>query len=222
MCGRYSLSTPSELLAELLELDAAPELAPRYNIAPTQPAPVVRLAPGGRRVLETMRWGLQGIGSVPTVINARAETAATKAGFADAFARRRCLVPADGFFEWRREGAVRQPYLVRPAAGGLFAFAGLWDPWSAQEEEIHGSFAILTTDATPAIAWLHDRMPVILPRAAHTAWLGEDSSEELAALLVPFPDPLETYPVSTFVNSADREGSECVVRVAPTQPSLFG
>lgn len=221
MCGRYSLSKPPELLAELLDLDEVPELAPRYNIAPTQPAPVVRLGGAGRRVLETMRWGLPGGGAVPTVINARAETAVTKPAFADAFARRRCLVPADGFYEWRREGAVRQPYRVRPAAGELFAFAGLWDPWPGKED-VCGAFAILTTDAAPSLAWLHDRMPVVLPRATYGRWLASSDLEELASLLTPSLEQFLVQPVSTFVNSADHEGPECVAPVAPAQSSLFG
>jgi putative SOS response-associated peptidase YedK len=222
MCGRYSLSAPPELVAELFELEEVPELAPRYNIAPTQAAPVLRLGPGGRRTLETMRWGLPGAGSVPTVINARSETVATKPAFADAFARRRCLVPADGFYEWRREGAVRQPYRVRPAAGGLFAFAGLWDPWPREEDGVQGAFAILTTDAAPAITWLHDRMPVVLAREGFGPWLAGGGPAGLAPLLAPPAAPLAVHAVSTRINSPEPDDPALAEPVPAAQPSLFG
>ncbi|MGH9464197.1 MAG: SOS response-associated peptidase, partial [Thermoanaerobaculia bacterium] len=157
-----------------------------------------------------------------TIINARAETVATRPAFADAFARRRCLVPADGFFEWRREGAVRQPYHIRPAAGELFAYAGLWDPWLGAEEDLRGAFAILTTDAAPAIAWLHDRMPVLLPLESQGRWLGSEEPEQLAALLVPSTQPLVVHPVSTRVNSSEPDDPALVEPVPAAQPSLFG
>ncbi len=220
MCGRYSLSKPPELLRELFELETTPELVPRYNIAPTQPAAVVRLDRGGRRMLETMRWGLPGSGAVPTVINARAETAATKPGFAEAYARRRCLVPADGFFEWRREGGVRQPYRVRLERQGIFAFAGLWEPWAG--EEASGAFTILTTDAAPSIAWLHDRMPVVLAPAVFARWLASEDAAALAALLVPSAEPLVVHPVSTRINSPEPDDPALVEPVPAAQPDLFG
>jgi len=149
MCGRYTLTTPGETVAELVELDEAPRLAPRYNIAPTQESAVVRLA-AGRRSLLSLRWGLvpywaaePGIGN--RMINARSETAAEKPAFRSSMRRRRCLVPADGFFEWRRTAAGKQPYLIRLAGGGPFTFAGLWDRWVPHDGEPIESFTILTT-----------------------------------------------------------------------------
>ncbi len=220
MCGRYSLSKPPELLRELFELETTPELVPRYNIAPTQPAPVVRLDRGDRRVLEMMRWGLPGSGAVSTVINARAETAATKPAFAEAFVRRRCLLPADSFFEWRREGAVRQPYRVHLEVPELFAFAGLWEPWAG--EEARGAFTILTTDAAPSIAWLHDRMPAVLTPEAFALWLSSEDPAALAALLVPSAQPLVVHPVSTRINSPEPDDPGLVEPVPAAQPGLFG
>ncbi len=199
----------------------ARNLAPRYNIAPSQDAPVVRAADdGGARELAMLRWGLippwakeAAIGN--RMINARAETAAEKPSFRAAFKKRRCLVPADGFYEWKLEGTRKQPYRVFLDGGGTLAFAGLWERWRGGGETIE-SFAILTTDANPLLAPIHDRMPVILEPAAWPAWLEVEGTppEALAALLAPAPDDaLDAYPVSTRVNSPRNDDADCIARL---------
>jgi putative SOS response-associated peptidase YedK len=231
MCGRYTLSAPAELVAELFELAEAPALAPRYNIAPGQDAPIVRAAAPGRR-LEMARWGLvpawardPAVGSKS--INARAESVAEKPSFRDSFAERRCLVPADGFYEWRAEGGRRKtPYHLRPAAGGLIAFAGLWDVWRAGAgDPALETFAIVTTDASEDLRDLHDRMPVVLPPASWTAWLAADTAPgDLQRLLRPAPARFFVpRPVSTRVNSVDNDDAACLAPdTQPRQMNLLG
>lgn len=217
MCGRYTLSSPGEAIAELFELAAAPRLEPRYNIAPTQECAVVRQGEQGRE-LRMLRWGLVPYWAVDPsgagrLINARSETAASKPSFESSFRRRRCLVPADGFFEWRRLGGRRQPYLVRLRGGPPFAFAGLWDRWVPHQGEPLESFTILTTVPNPRVARLHDRMPVILAPASHPRWLdpAERDPARLEPLLAPVPeDRVEMFPVSTVVNSPANEDPRCV------------
>ena len=229
MCGRYTLSTPGEVVAELLELESAPRLAPRYNIAPTQESAVVRRV-GGRRMLSELRWGLVPYWAAdPTVgnrmINARGETAADKPAFRSSLRRKRCLVPADGFFEWRRTPAGKQPYLIGLAGGAPFAFAGLWDRWVPHDGEPIESFTILTTRPNELAAALHDRMPVILPRRHHGLWLdpGERRPERLTPLLEPYPaDEMAAFPVSVTVNKPANDSPECVAPLPDweNEPSL--
>ena len=229
MCGRYTLSAPGSAVAELLELETTPQLVPRYNIAPTQESAVVRSAGGGRSLAE-LRWGMvpywardPGIGG--RMINARAETAATKPAFRSSLRRRRCLVPADGFFEWRRTPAGKQPYLIRLAGSEPFAFAGLWDRWVPHQGEPIESFTILTTRPNERLAPLHDRMPVILQPRHHELWLDpeETRAERLEAALQPFPaDEMTLFPVSTVVNKPANDTPECVEPLAgwETNPGL--
>ena len=221
MCGRYTLSSPGDAVAELLELKTAPELAPRYNIAPTQESAVVRLTAEGR-TLEQLRWGLvpywaaePGVGN--RMINARSESAADKPAFRSSLRRRRCLVPADGFFEWRRTPAGKQPYLIRLAGGGPFAFAGLWDRWIPHHGSPIESFTILTTRPNELTAAVHDRMPVILAPPDHGLWLDpeERRPERLMPLLQPFPaDEMTAFPVSSVVNAPANDAPECVAPLA--------
>jgi putative SOS response-associated peptidase YedK len=213
MCGRYSLTTPVEALRSLFHFEQRPNLGPRYNIAPTQDAPVV-IEDNGRRLV-TMRWGLvpffakdPGIGN--RLINARSETAARLPAFRAAFRRRRCLVPADGFYEWRKDGKTKQPFRIVRKDHGPFAMAGLWERWDRDggEGELL-SFTILTTDANALVAPLHDRMPVILPEAGHAAWL--DPAEDAAPLLVPHAgDDLEAYPVARHVGNPRHDDPTCI------------
>jgi putative SOS response-associated peptidase YedK len=233
MCGRYSVSTPAHLLHEVFDLVEPPELEARWNVAPTQLAPVVRRTAEGRR-LANLRFGLvpahsAGPGDGPLLVNARSETAATLPAFRDSLRERRCLVPADGFYEWRQLGRGRQPFHVRRPDGRPFAMAGLWSRWLGAGEPLE-SFAILTCEPTAALRPLHDRMPVILPEEAWESWLaGELSPRRLQQLLVPYEGELAIVPVSPFVNKADHEGPECVREVAlpppeppaATQRSLF-
>jgi putative SOS response-associated peptidase YedK len=215
MCGRFKLSTPAEELRREFGFVEHPNLAPRYNIAPTQEVPVLRQrrAPKGERTLQNLRWGLipswaKDAKIASSLINARAETLAEKPAFAAAFRKRRCLVLADGFYAWVGEGEGKQPYLVTRRDGGAFAFAGLWERWTpkaaGKESAFIDSFTIVTTEANALLRPLHPRMPVILPAAHCTSWIDPDASlESLKPLLAPAEDDLLRYfPVSKRVNSA--------------------
>src|SRR3990172_4393822 len=178
VCGRISLSTPARVVAEHFDLAALPELAPRWDGAPGQPGAIVRVRrSSGERALELRRWGLvppwakdASVGA--RLVNARVESVAELPAFRRAFRERRCLVPADGFYEWQTRGKrFRQPYHVRPAARALLAIAGLYERWEGEEGERVDTCTLLTTRANETLARLHDRMPVILPRAAWAAWL---------------------------------------------------
>lgn len=217
MCGRYTLTVPVDRLAEAFDLDEVrADLSANFNVAPTQEVATV-LAESGNRRLETLRWGLvpswaddPGIGA--RMINARSETAPEKPSFRSAFKRRRCLIPADGFYEWKREPGGKQPFYIRMKDGSPFAFAGLWEEW---RDELR-TCAILTTSPNGIMEDIHNRMPVILPAAHYEAWLDpEAEKEELASLLVPYEgDDLEAYPVSRFVNSPRNNDERCVEPVA--------
>jgi putative SOS response-associated peptidase YedK len=228
-------TSPSELAhifdAELRDPEALEDLGPRYNVAPTQPLTVVVQRDEGRFV-EIHRWGLvpawaPGAASSRRLINARAETAAITPAFRVAFRRRRCLVPADGFYEWRRDGRRRQPYLIRPRNGQTLAFAGLWSAWRNPETaEWLVSAAVVTTKANDAVAALHDRMPVILSPDDWPLWLDTTVSDVdlLSQLLRPLPDDeLELLPVSPRVNSPHNEGPDLIEPVppAPEEQTFF-
>ena len=221
MCGRYVLTTPGEVLAELFELDEKPHLAPRWNIAPTQEVAIVRRRDEGRE-LALARWGLipswakdAAIGN--RMINARAETVAEKPAFRDSFRKRRCLMPADGFYEWQKIGARKQPWLLRRKGGAPFAFAALWsrwhDPASGRPVE---TCALLTTTPNALASRVHDRMPVILPREAFALWLDPGAEPgALGALLAPLPaEQMEAWSVSTRVNDPRHDDASCVARAA--------
>jgi putative SOS response-associated peptidase YedK len=215
MCGRYTLSTPAGRLAEEFQLDSTVEIPPSYNVAPTQQVAAVLEDEEGRR-LEMLRWGL-----VPSwaddpdigarMINARSETAPEKPSFRRAFRGRRCLIAADGFYEWKREDGGKQPYYFRMQDGRPFAFAGLWESWDKGGGELR-TCTILTTRPNSVLNGIHDRMPVILPHDAYNAWLDPDADkEELGELMIPYPgDDLETYPVSRFVNSPSNNDERCI------------
>ncbi len=218
MCGRYSLTTPVEAVGRLFEVAERPNLPPRYNIAPSQEAPVVHSDAAGGRVLAPMRWGL-----IPSwakeakigyrMINARAETVAEKPAFRSAFRHRRCLVPADGFYEWRRLGTSKQPYRITRADGAPFAFAGLWERWRAPDGATVDSFTIITTAANELLRPIHDRMPVILDPADHGPWLDTDGVAPAAAArrLVACADAeLAAVAVSTRVNSPKNDDPACI------------
>ncbi len=227
MCGRFTLTVTPEELADLFDLPAPPEqLAMRYNIAPTQPVGVVRLSPRtGEREWALTVWGLipswskdPSIGA--RMINARAETVDEKPSFRAAFKRRRCIIPASGFFEWQKTNGAKQPYYITSATGDILGFAGLWEQWSGPDGEELESCTILTTDPNEAVSKLHNRMPVILAPEDYDEWLGRPGDatpaqlSQLKHLFRPFPDRLITlYPVSTFVNSPRNEGAACVERV---------
>jgi len=225
MCGRYKIKTPTSVIVEDFGIRSGRlNLAPRFNIAPTQSAPVVRdLA--GTRSMSMLRWGL-----IPSwakdakiafsTINARAETVAEKPAFRDAFKVRRALVVADGFYEWKSEAGGKQPYLIERKDERPMAFAGLWERWQPQDgTEAIESFTIIVTAANRLISDLHDRMPVILDAAQFDMWLDEDHQ--------PSPDVLKPYdsaqvrmrPVSRSLNSVKNEGPELLD--APRQQALL-
>ena len=206
MCGRYSLAAPPEELVEAFDVpDLTFDYRPRYNVAPGQDCPVVAEDRKGRR-MGLMRWGLEPAWMDRTgsgFVNARAETVATKPSFRDSFERRRCLVPADGFYEWAKDGRTKTPHWFHPPGGGLVSFAGIWDG---------RTFAILTTDANGDVRDVHDRMPVVVAPEARAAWLDRASGPgSLARLLRPPPDgAFDHHPVSPRVNRTENEGPELV------------
>ncbi len=230
MCGRFTLRASLAEVAEFFELTRLPEWewAPRYNIAPSQSIVALRLGGEHRRELARLRWGLvphwardESIG--PRMINARAETAAEKPAFRAAMARRRCLIPADGFYEWRRVQGRRQPYLIEREDGGLFAMAGLWERWRPHDDAATvESVAILTVPANGPITAVHHRMPAVLERSQFARWLGERAEEGSASeLLGPYTAPLRIREVSTYVNQATHEGPACIEPVKSVDPPLF-
>jgi putative SOS response-associated peptidase YedK len=217
MCGRYTLRASSQDLVKQFRLFEAVEFPPRYNIAPTQPVPVIRRTDAGRR-LELLRWGLvpawaEDVSIGYRLINARAETAATRPAFRAAFRQRRCLMPADGFFEWQKVGGKKTPFYIRRCDGAPFAFAALWERWLGPEEQHIESCALLTTDANDRVRPIHDRMPVILSPESYDRWLDPSIQDAgaLMELLQPCPaEEITAYRVSTYVNNARHEGPQCI------------
>jgi putative SOS response-associated peptidase YedK len=223
MCGRYTLFHP---IGKLFDLPDSPDLPPRYNIAPTQDVPVVVAAGGGGRQLRRMHWGFippwakdRDFGA--RLINARAETVAEKPTFRGAFRRQRCLIPADGFFEWQKLDGVpgshqagsKQPFHIRLPGGEAFAFAGLWGPWQDPAGGLVESCTILTTAPNVLIQDIHDRMPVILPPERYAFWLDPASKdmEKLAAILQPYPAAdMICQPVSRAVNDPKHDAPDCI------------
>jgi putative SOS response-associated peptidase YedK len=230
VCGRFTLHSPGSQLAEHFDLGEVPELRARYNVAPGQDVAVVRAESPECRVLEMRRWGLvppwakdPAIGS--RMINARSETAASKPAFARALRRRRCLIPADGFYEWSGSKGQRVPFHLSLEEGALFGMAGLYETWHGPGGEVVDSCSILTRDADAVVRAIHERMPVLLPPAAYAAWLDPEPLEPdaLEALLGrPREDPLHLCAVSTRVNRVEFDDAACLEpRAAPPQASLF-
>jgi len=233
MCGRYRLSRRKQLIEEYFETENEVDWEPRYNIAPSQPVGIIRQDPSRpERHFSLARWGL-----IPSwandanigfkTINARAETVASKAAFRDAFVSCRCLLPADGFFEWMRSGKEKQPFHFGMRDDSLFAFAGLWDRWRDQAGTVIESCSILTTTPNSLLADIHDRMPVILCQENYDLWLdpGFKDVKALAEVLVPFDAAqMRCFPVSTRINAVTNDDPECVVpshNSLPAQSALF-
>ena len=225
MCGRYELHTHPAALALLFGLPHPPAIRPRYNIAPTQDVPVIRRNPAGERELAQVRWGLvprwakdPSIGT--RMINARAETLADKPAFRMALRHHRCLVPADGFYEWTpRPGGGKQPMHVGMADGAPFAMAGLTERWLSPEGEVLDTCTIVTTQANSLLAPLHDRMPVIVAPHEYERWL-EGAGEDVADLLAPYPShAMAYYPVSTRVNAVRNDDAALIEEVDVSSPS---
>jgi putative SOS response-associated peptidase YedK len=223
MCGRFSLSQSGETIAALLQLSEVPEVAPRYNIAPTQAAPTVLVRSqnshqDSHRQFQNLYWGL-----IPSwakdpkmgarMINARAETVAEKPSFRTALKRRRCLVLSDGFYEWQRREKKKQPFYFQVGQHQLFAFAGLWEHWESAEGDTIDSCTILTTEPNALLRSFHDRMPVILKPEDYDLWLDPtvQKPELLQPLLCPYDAELmSSYPVSLEVNNPRHDRPDCI------------
>ena len=232
MCGRYRLSRRKQIMAE--HFDATPfddGWEPRYNIAPSQPVPVIRQSANSTRELSLLRWGLiPSWATDPSIgfktINARFETITTTASFRDPIRTQRCLIPADGFYEWKLTGKSKQPYCFEVGDGEMFAFAGLWDWWIDPHGAEIESCTIITTTPNSCLADIHDRMPVILPSGAYASWLDPAMKDTGVALawIAPFAGAMRRYPVSSRVNLVENDDTECAKPVeleAPPQGSLF-
>jgi putative SOS response-associated peptidase YedK len=224
MCGRFTLKTPPLQLAEALDLMVAPDWEPRWNIAPSQSVGVVRqMAAGGQRQWDSLRWGLVPHWAKDTAmgnaqINARSESAATKPTFRTPFRQRRCLIPADGFYEWKQIGGKRkQAFYIHREDKKPFAFAGLWDRWADPSSgKVIESCTILTTEAAENLAPLHHRMPVILPANEFAGWLDprQENLESLQAILATAQaEELRYYPVGNQVNKPAHDAADCIDRV---------
>ena len=223
MCGRYNLITDSETLIDFFDIDQVlfdpAELGERYNIAPSQNVPIIRNSGQGNEML-LARWGL-----VPhwsreaktkyATINVRAETVAEKPTYRDAFRRKRCLIPASGFYEWRRDADGKTPHHIKLPGNSLIAFAGLWDHWQKQDEGFD-SCAIIVTEASLAMRPIHARMPVILNPAQYNSWLNATRYDRarLESMLVPYAGALEINRISRLVNSPKNDGPDIVKPVS--------
>jgi putative SOS response-associated peptidase YedK len=218
MCGRFALARSPEELTRVFDLAESADFAPRFNIAPTTNIAVVRQSPVGTRVLHCLRWGLILHGSPdPTrgarLINARAETVTTKPTFRSAFQQRRCLIPADGFYEWQTQGRIKQPFYFSDPGGQVLALAGLWEIWRAPEGDGLRTCCILTTTADDRVAPVHDRMPLILAPQSWATWLAGPAGAA-QALLVPAPAAaLQSWPVSHRVNRVTEDGAGLIAPV---------
>ncbi len=220
MCGRFVITSSPDSIRRFLAYEDQPNFPPRYNVAPTQPVPIVRLEAGRRRFV-LMRWGL-----IPSwvkdpkefalLINARIEGLTDKPSFRAAVKRRRCLVPADGFYEWQKAGKAKRPFFIRPRAGGPIAFAGLWETWADRDGGEIDTMAIVTCAANKTLAPIHDRMPAIVAPEHFDAWLDAEKVEAKAAvaLLGPAPDDLlVAEEISTRVNNVRNDGPELIAPV---------
>jgi putative SOS response-associated peptidase YedK len=235
VCNRYRLIHSKQYLTERFQAsdDSGMEDHPRYNIAPTQQVLIVRKEQGEKvRHLTTMRWGLipfwakdMSIGN--KTLNARSETVTTTPAFRESILKKRCLIPADGFYEWRKMGSVKQPYCFEVGEGEVFALAGLWDEWTSPDGEVIESCTILTTGPNSIVEDLHDRMPVIVPQEKYELWLDPDVTDFCAIrdILKPYEaTSMRRHPVSTRLNNSKNDNAESAVPVTletPKQDSLF-
>lgn len=229
MCSRYFLDADGNIIAYTFRVPAVPGVNKRFNIAPTQSAPVVRVNREGAREIAMLRWGLvpfwaKDLRIGTTMINARCEGIDTKPAFREAMKSRRCVVPATGFFEWQGERPGRkQPFAITVPEMPVFGFAGLWERWRPEKDaQPVETFTIATTDANEAVARVHDRMPVILPMEAIDTWL-TGPADAAHALLKPYEGRIELRAVGTYVSNVNNEGPECLedARPGPQQQSLL-
>jgi putative SOS response-associated peptidase YedK len=233
MCGRYRLSRRKQIIEEHFDCDPwDDDWSPRYNIAPTQPVPVIRQHPKEAvRQISSLRWGLipnwaRDASIASGTINAKSETAASKPTFRDPLKFRRCLIPAGGFYEWAKTANGKQPYCFEISNGALFAFAGLWDGWKDSNGNWVKTCSILTTTPNAVTSAVHDRMPVILDRESYDLWHdpGMQNVAAISELLKPYDaDSMRCYPVSTRINHVSNDDEDCSrpVAIADTQNRLF-
>jgi len=226
MCGRYVITSPADAVRALFGYEEAPNFPSRYNVAPTQPIPIVRLV-DGKRAFALVRWGfvpawVKDPKAFSLLVNARGEFVLDKPSFRNAMRRRRCLIPADGFYEWgSSSGGPKRPYFVRPKSGGPIAFAGLWETWTGPNGEEVDTAAIVTTRANRALAAIHDRMPVVVAPEAFNLWLDCARVDALtaAALIAPAPEGLfECYEISPAVNRVANDDPRLIEAVSPAKP----
>jgi putative SOS response-associated peptidase YedK len=229
MCSRYFLDADGHVIAYTFRVPAVPGVSKRFNIAPTQQAPVVRVSREGAREIAMLRWGLvpfwaKELRIGTTMINARSEGIDAKPAFREAMKSRRCVVPATGFFEWQGERPGRkQPYAITVPEMPVFGFAGLWERWRPEKDAVPvETFTIATAEANEAVARIHDRMPVILPMEAIDTWL-TGPADAARALLKPYEGHVELRAVGTFVSNVNNEGPACLedARPGPQQQSLL-
>jgi putative SOS response-associated peptidase YedK len=229
MCSRYFLDADGNIIAHAFRVPVAGPVKKRFNIAPTQEAPVVRVAKDGARELAVLRWGLvpswaKDVKVGTKMINARSEGVESRPAFRDAVKQRRCVVPATGFFEWQGEPGRKQPFAITLPGQSLFAFAGLWERWRGNGGEPVETFTIVTTDANESVARIHDRMPVILPMDAVDTWLTAPP-DEARRLLTPYAGAVELRAVGKYVSNVNNEGPECLGDAeaweSPRQQSLL-
>lgn len=224
MCGRYVIVSPPEVLRQVFGYGEMPNMPPQYNIAPTQPVPVV-LTEQGARVFRLMRWGLlpswlKDPRGFPLMINARVETVLEKAAFRNAIRRRRCLLPADGYYEWHTSDGRKQPYFIHPRDGGPIGFAGIAETWSGPNGEEVDTVAIVTAQASADLAVLHHRVPVVIASGDHERWLdcgAVDAQEALALAAPPAEGAFAWHPVSVAVNRVSNDGPHLVEALSEEQ-----
>ena len=215
MCSRYFLDADGHVIAYTVAVAAGEAIRKRFNIAPTQQAPIVRVARAGGRELAMARWGLvpywaKDLSVGTKMINARCEGVEAKPAFKAAIEKRRCIVPATGFFEWKGVARAKQPFAITLPDRHVFGFAGLWERWKpAEGGEPVETFTIVTTDANAAVAEIHDRMPVILSKEAEDTWLHGDAADA-CKLLTPYSGPMNMRAVSRHVSNVNNEGPECL------------
>lgn len=222
MCGRYALSSTSRELINAFSLLECVDFGPRYNIAPLQSVPVIRQRATGERVGQMLRWGLlpswaKDEAMASKLINARSETVAEKPSFRSAYKARRCIIPANGYYEWKAIPGGKQPYFIHPAEGNLLAMAGLWERWNKPDSEALDTFTVITTASNEATREVHDRMPVILKPADFGLWLSRETPLELVnELLHPAIEVgLAMYQVAKLVGNVRNDGPECLEPLRP-------
>ncbi|MSQ51393.1 MAG: SOS response-associated peptidase [Betaproteobacteria bacterium] len=224
MCGRYALHSSPEVIALQFGLQSTPSWPPRYNIAPTQLAPIVRISPKGKREMAIARWGLipswaKDMAMGAKMNNARAETVAEKPAFRAAFRRRRCLIPVDGWYEWKEEGGRKQPYFLYLRERGLAGLAGLWEEWISPDGSPIESYAVVTTDANAEAAKIHDRMPVIVAPAQQSLWLEGEPRQASSLLRALEPGGLRFHKVDRRMSAARVADAMCVETVSDEESS---